>query len=135
MIASALGAEAIIRTRETTPPDATHRSTRRMAAAPALRDPLVIERVRDVVGRHLDPPGRSVVQCVDDRTRIQDLDRTPGVPGRAVHDYRRAATSGLLARSGTKTADQSFDPLAAYRYRDTTLNTRRDSFAVSGPLG
>jgi transposase len=68
------------------------------------KDPLFIEKVRDVVGLYLDPPERAVVLCVDEKSQIQDLDRTapilpmmPGVPERATHDYRRAGTSSLFA--------------------------------------
>jgi len=121
--------EVIVRTLETTPPDATHWSTRSMAReigltqsavqriwkAFALRphrqqtwklskDPLFIDKVRDVVGLYLDPPERAVVLCVDEKSQIQALDRTapilpmlPGTPERATHDYRRAGTSSLYA--------------------------------------
>ena len=120
--------EVITRTLETTPSDATHWSTRSMAAATGLsqsavsriwrafglqphrreafklsKDPLFIEKVRDVVGLYLDPPERAVVLCVDEKSQIQALDRTapilpmmPGVPERATHDYRRAGTSSLF---------------------------------------
>jgi transposase len=121
--------EVITRTLETTPPDATRWSTRSMAAQVGLsqsavsriwrafglqphrreafklsKDPLFIEKVRDVVGLYLDPPERAVVLCVDEKSQIQALDRTapilpmlPGVPERATHDYRRAGTSSLFA--------------------------------------
>jgi transposase len=121
--------EVITRTLETTPVDATHWSTRSMAAQVGLsqtavsriwrafglqphrqesfklsKDPLFIEKVRDVVGLYLDPPERAVVLCVDEKSQIQALDRTapilpmmPGTPARATHDYRRAGTSSLFA--------------------------------------
>jgi transposase len=122
--------EAVItRTLETTPADATHWSTRSLAAELGLsqsavsriwrafglqphrqdswklsRDPLFIDKVRDVVGLYLDPPERAVVLCVDEKSQIQALDRTapifpmmPGVPARATHDYKRAGTSSLYA--------------------------------------
>jgi transposase len=78
--------EVIIKTLETAPRDATHWSTRSMAAEVGLsqsavsriwrafglqphrqetwklsRDPQFIEKVRDVVGLFLDPPERAVV--------------------------------------------------------------------------
>src|SRR5262245_42006976 len=68
------------------------------------KDPQFIAKVRDVVGLYLDPPERAVVLCVDEKSQIQALDRTapilpmlPGVPERATHDYKRAATSSLYA--------------------------------------
>jgi transposase len=119
----------IVRTLETAPKDATHWSTRSLAAELGLsqsavsriwrafglqphrsetwklsRDPLFIEKVRDVVGLYLDPPERAVVLCVDVKSQIQALDRTaptlpmlPGTPQRASHDYRRFGTSDLYA--------------------------------------
>jgi transposase len=102
--------EVIVKTLETTPPDATHWSTRSMAAEVGLtqsavsriwrafglqphrqdtwklsRDPQFIEKVRDVVGLYLNPPERAVVLCVDEKSQIQALDRTapilPMLPG------------------------------------------------------
>ena len=122
--------EAVItRTLETAPANATHWSTRSLAAELGLsqsavsriwrafglqphrqeawklsKDPLFIDKVRDVVGLYLDPPERAVVLCVDEKSQIQALDRTqpvfpmlPGTPARASHDYRRAGTSSLYA--------------------------------------
>ena len=121
--------EVIVRTLETTPKDATHWSTRLMAAQVGLsqtavsriwrafglqphrvetwklsKDPLFIDKVRDVVGLYLAPPERAVVLCVDEKSQIQALDRTapilpmlPGTPARATHDYKRSGTSSLYA--------------------------------------
>jgi transposase len=89
--------EVIVKTLETAPPDGgTHWSTRRMAAATGLnqtavsriwrafglqphrvehwklsKDPLFLEKVRDIVGLYLDPPERAVVLCVDEKTRTR----------------------------------------------------------------
>jgi transposase len=121
--------EVIIKTLETTPKDATHWSTRSMAREVGLtqnavlriwqafglqphrsqtwklsKDPLFVEKVRDVVGLYLNPPERAVVLCVDEKSQIQALDRTapvlpmlPGTPERATHDYKRSGTSSLYA--------------------------------------
>jgi hypothetical protein len=52
----------------------------------------------------MDPPDRTIVLSVDEKTQIQALDRTqPGLPlkrGRAgtmTHDYKRHGTTNLLA--------------------------------------
>jgi transposase len=122
--------EALITaTLETTPADATQWSTRSMATHLGLsqsmvsrvwrafglaphkqdswklsKDPLFVEKVRDIVGLYLDPPERALVLCVDEKTQIQALNRTqpvfpmlPGTPARASHDYVRSGTSSLYA--------------------------------------
>jgi len=38
------------------------------------RDPLLIDKVRDIVGLYLDPPDRALVLCVDEKSQIQALD-------------------------------------------------------------
>jgi transposase len=103
--------EAVItRTLETSPKDATHWSTRSLAAELGMsqsavsriwrafglaphrqdswklsKDPQFIDKVRDVVGLYLDPPEAAVVLCVDEKSQIQALDRTqpvfPMMPG------------------------------------------------------
>ncbi|WP_037855465.1 IS630 family transposase [Streptomyces sp. NRRL S-31] len=90
----------IVKTLEETPKNATHWSTRSMAAA----TPLFIDKVRDVVGLYLDPPEKALVLCVDEKSQIQALDRSqpvlpmmPGVPERRSHDYVRAGTTTLFA--------------------------------------
>ena len=121
--------EVITKTLESAPRDATHWSTRSMAAEVGLnqtavariwrafglqphrtetwklsKDPLFVDKVRDVVGLYLNPPERAVVLCVDEKYQIQALDRTapilpmrPGVPERQTHDYKRHGTSSLYA--------------------------------------
>jgi len=121
--------DVITRTLETAPRDATHWSTRSMAAEVGMtqssisriwrafglqphrqdswklsKDPLFVDKVKDVVGLYLDPPERAVVLCVDEKSQIQALDRTapilpmlPGTPQRATHDYKRHGTSSLYA--------------------------------------
>jgi hypothetical protein len=112
-------------TLETTPRDATHWSTRAMARrcglsqtavsriwrAFALRphrvetfklskDPLFIEKVRDIVGLYLNPPDKALALCVDEKAQSQALDRTepllPMRPGQAsvARFCQRISTSG-----------------------------------------
>ncbi len=68
------------------------------------RDPLFIEKVRDIVGLYLNPPERALVLCVDEKAPIQALDRTqpllpmrPGQIERRTHDYERHGTTSLFA--------------------------------------
>ena len=121
--------DVIVRTLEHTPRGATHWSTRAMAAAAGLSrmsvsriwkafglqphrtktfklspDPLLIEKVRDIVGLYIDPPAHAVVLCIDEKAQIQALDRTqpllpmrPGQLERRTHDYRRHGTTSLFA--------------------------------------
>src|SRR5262245_60073350 len=93
--------EEVVRlTLESKPREATHWSTRGMAARCGLSqstvtriwrafglqphrsetfklspDPLFVDKVRDIVGLYLDPPDRAVVLCVDEKSQIQALDR------------------------------------------------------------
>src|SRR5688572_10766136 len=39
-------------------------------------DPLLIEKVRDIVGLYMHPPTHAVVFCVHEKSQIQALDRT-----------------------------------------------------------
>jgi transposase len=100
-ITDAMVDEVITKTLESAPRDATHWSTRSMAAEVGLtqsavhriwrafglqphrsetfklsRDPQFVAKVRDVVGLYLNPPERAVVLCVDEKSQIQALDRT-----------------------------------------------------------
>ncbi len=43
------------------------------------KDPAFAEKVADVVGLYLDPPGGAVVLSIDEKTQIQALDRTQPV--------------------------------------------------------
>ena len=125
----------LARTLETLPPDATHWSTRSLAKACGLsrssvhriwrafalqphrtetfklsKDPLFIDKVRDIVGLYMNPPDRALVLCVDEKSQIQALDRTqpllpmrPGQAERRSHDYKRHGTTSLFAALDVKT--------------------------------
>jgi transposase len=116
-------------TLHTTPSNATHWSTRSMAKAQGLseatirriwkrhnlkphlvktfklsRDKHFVEKLYDIVGLYLNPPDKSLVLCVDEKSQIQALDRTqPGLPmkkgrcGTMTHDYKRNGTTTLFA--------------------------------------
>lgn len=116
-------------TLHTTPPHATHWSVRSMAKAQGIsrmavqriwkqhnlkphlvktfklsRDQHFVEKLYDVVGLYLNPPDKSLVLCVDEKSQIQALDRTqPGLPlkkgrcGTMTHDYTRNGTTTLFA--------------------------------------
>ena len=116
-------------TLHTTPPNATHWSVRSMAQAQGIsrmavqriwqqhhlkphlvktfkvsRDQHFVEKLYDVVGLYLNPPVKSLVLCVDEKSQIQALDRTqPGLPlkkgrcGTMTHDYKRHGTTTLFA--------------------------------------
>jgi transposase len=125
--------EAVItRTLESTPKDATHWSTRSLAAELGMsqsavsriwrafglqphrqdswklsKDPQFIDKVRDVVGLYLDPPEAAVVLCVDEKSQIQALDRTapilPMMPGTP------ARASHDYVRAGTSSLYAALD--------------------------
>jgi len=106
----------IVRTLESTPPDATHWSSRGMARASGLSistvqriwrafglqphrlesfklstDPDFVAKVRDVVGLYVSPPEHAIVLCVDEKSQIQALDRSqPLLPMRPGQAARRS---------------------------------------------
>jgi transposase len=88
-------------TLHTTPPNATHWSTRSMAKAQRVskdtvyriwkqynlkphlvkkfklsRDKRFLEKLYDIVGLYLNPPDKALVLCVDEKSQIQALERT-----------------------------------------------------------
>ena len=125
----------VTRTLETTPRGATHWSTRTLAKATGVSpmsvhriwqafglqphrtktfklspDPLLIDKVRDIVGLYLNPPQHAAVFCVDEKPQIQALDRTapllplrPGQAERRTHDYKRHGTTSRFAALEVKT--------------------------------
>jgi len=129
--------QVLTRTLESQPQAATHWSTRDMAKACGLsqssisriwrafslaphrsqtfklsKDPLFIDKVRDIVGLYSAPPERALVLCVDEKSQIQALDRTapllpmrPGQIERRTHDYARHGTTTLFAALDTKSGE------------------------------
>jgi transposase len=128
--------KVVIQTLESAPRGQTHWSTRELAKATGLSrmtvsriwqafglqphrtenfklspDPLLIEKVRDIVGLYLNPPDHALVLCVDEKSQIQALDRTqpmlplrPGQLERRTHDYKRHGTTSLFAALELKTS-------------------------------
>jgi transposase len=127
--------QVVIQTLESTPRGETHWSTRGLAKATGLSrmtisriwhafglqphrtdtfklspDPLLIDKVRDIVGLYMNPPDHALVLCVDEKTQIQALERSqpllpmrPGQLERRTHDYRRHGTTSLFAALELKT--------------------------------
>jgi putative transposase len=67
-------------------------------------DPFFIEKVRDIVGLHLNPPDHALVLCVDEKSQVQALQRTQpllpmglGYIEGITHDYVRHGTTTLFA--------------------------------------
>src|SRR6202795_4083357 len=126
--------QVVIQTLESTPRGQTHWSTRGLAQASGLSrmtvsrvwrafglqphrtdtfklspDPLLIPKVRDIVGLYVNPPDHAVVLCVDEKSQIQALDRTapllplrPGQAERRTHDYERHGVTSLFAALDVK---------------------------------
>ncbi|WP_329325153.1 transposase [[Kitasatospora] papulosa] len=72
------------------------------------RDPAVA----DAVGLYLAPPGRVVVLSIDEKTRVQALDRTQpallvtfAATEKRTHDYVRHGTTNLFAALNVVTGD------------------------------
>jgi len=98
--------EVVDRTLQEKPSNATHWSTRTLAAVVGLspasiqriwkahglkphlvrtfklsRDPLFVEKLQDIVALYINPPEHALVLSVDEKSQIQALDRTqPGLP-------------------------------------------------------
>jgi len=157
--------QVIIRTLETKPRGATHWSVRGMAKATGLNhmainriwrafglqphrtetfklspDPLLIEKVRDIVGLYVNPPEHAVVLCVDEKSQIQALDRTqpllpmrPGQAERRTHDYERHGTTSLFAALETKTGQV----MGQFHRRHRSVEFRKflDAIEVQLPRG
>lgn len=156
----------IVRTLESTPRGATHWSTRGMAQATGLSamtisrvwrafglqphrsetfklspDPLLIEKVRDIVGLYLNPPAHALVFCVDEKPQIQALDRTapllplgPGQVERRTHDYQRHGTTSLYAALNVATGKVIGATYARQRSREFRRFLNRIEASVPAQL-
>jgi transposase len=116
------------------PANATHWSTRTMAAAVGIseasvrriwrahglkphqvrtfklsRDPEFIEKLEDIVGLYLNPPEHAIVLCADEKSQIQALDRTqPSLP---MKKGRCGTMTHDYKRNGTATLFAALDTL------------------------
>jgi transposase len=116
------------------PSNATHWSTRTMAAAAGIsaasvrriwrahglkphlvrtfklsRDPAFTEKLEDIVGLYLNPPEHAIVLCADEKSQIQALDRTqPGLP---MKKGRCGTMTHDYKRNGTATLFAALDAL------------------------
>lgn len=121
-------------TLQTTPPDATHWSTRtlgrklgvshmsvarvwdshglqphRVRTFKLSRDKQFVEKLTDIVGLYLNPPDKALVLCVDEKSQIQALDRTqPGLP---LKPGRCGTMTHDYVRHGTTTLFAALDVL------------------------
>ena len=141
----------IVKTLEESPPNATHWSTRSMAAATGMSqsaisriwrafalkphrteafklspDPQFIEKVRDIVGLYLNPPDAAVVLCVDEKSQIQALDRTaPVLPLMPGVPERRTHD---YVRNGTTNLYAALDVASGQVIADMTPRHRAEEF-------
>jgi transposase len=141
----------IVKTLEETPANATHWSTRSMAAATGMSqtavskiwrafglkphrvedfklspDPQFIDKVRDIVGLYLNPPDAAVVLCVDEKTQVQALDRSapilPLLPGTP------ARQTHDYKRNGTTNLYAALDVATGNVIADLTPRHRAEEF-------
>ena len=61
--------------------------------------PLLIEKIRDVVGLYLAPPANAAVFAVDEKPQIQALERT--APGAADDPQKLSRSGAAITTSGT----------------------------------
>ena len=125
-ITGAARRRVVEKTTQTKPANATHWSTRTMAAEVGISeasvrriwqanglkphlvesfkissDPLFAEKLEAIVGLYLSPPEHALVLCVDEKSQIQALDRTqPGLP---MKRGRGATMTHDYKRNGTAT--------------------------------
>jgi transposase len=137
-------------TLHTVPTDATHWSSRSMAKKQGVseatvrriwrqynlkphlirkfklsKDKKFLEKLYDIVGLYLNPPDKSIVFCVDEKSQIQALERTQpllpmrtGIPARQTHDYKRHGTTTLFAALNTLDGTVIGDCMPRHRHQE-----------------
>jgi transposase len=144
-------AEVVRLTLETKPVNATHWSTRSMAARSGLSnesihriwhafglqphrtetfqlstDPLFVEKVRDVVGLYVSPPQNALVLCVDEKSQIQALERSqPILPLSPRHPERH---TNDYFRHGTLSLFAALDVASGEVYARCQKRHRQQEF-------
>ena len=143
-------AEVVRLTQEPPPHEATHRTAGAMAKAVGLgvatvqriwaahglsphrwrvfklsKDPAFMDKLHDIVGLYVSPPAHAVVLSVDEKSRIQALDRTqPGLPmkkGRGAtmtHDHKRHGTTTLFAALNVLTGEVIGRNMQRHRHQE-----------------
>ena len=128
----AMAAQIVEWTTQRKPANATHWSTRTLAAELGIdhtlvhrvwaanglkphlsrtfklsNDPRFVEKLVDVVGLYLNPPEHALVLCCDEKSQIQALDRTqPGLP---IKPGRCGTMTHDYVRNGTTTLFAALD--------------------------
>jgi len=146
-------ASVVQRTVQEKPANATHWSTRSLAADMGIsdttvqriwkrhglkphrvrsfklsRDPDFLAKLRDVVGLYVDPPERAIVLCVDEKTQIQALERTqPGLP---MKKGRAGTMTHDYKRHGTTTLFAALNVLTGEVIGQCLPRHRHDEFLV-----
>lgn len=155
----------VVRTPESVPRGQAHWGTREMARAGGLGrsavgrtwrasglrphrsetftpspDPQFVEKVRDVVGLHLNPPACAAVPCVDEKGPTRAPDRTrplpplaPGPAGRRTHDDARHGTTPPFAARDVATG--SVVSASHRRHRATEFRASPDAADAAAPAG
>jgi transposase len=141
----------IVKTLEEKPKDATHWSTRSMAAATGMSqsavsriwrafglkphqteafklspDPQFIDKVRDIVGLYLNPPEVAVVLCLDEKAQIQALDRSAPVLPLMPGVPQRASHDYI--RNGTTNLYAALDVASGKVIAETSPRHRAEEF-------
>src|SRR5438876_5078385 len=141
----------IVRTLAEQPANATHWSTRSMAAATGMSqsavsriwrafalkpdqvetfklspDPRFIDKVRDIVGLYLSPPEAAVVLCVDEEAQIQALDRS--APALPLMPGVPARQSHDYIRNGTSNLYAALDVASGKVIAEMTPRHRAEEF-------
>jgi len=140
----------VVKTLESKPKGRTHWSTRKMAEAAGVSastigriwrtfglqphivkgfklsdDPLLIEKVRDIVGLYMNPPDHAAVFSFDEKPQIQALERAQpvlpmdlGMPERQTHNYIRNGTLDLFAALNIATGEVIAKTKQRHRAKD-----------------
>lgn len=144
-------------TLQTKPKAATHWTVRTMAAAQGI-SPATVQRIwdahglqphrtrtfklsgdrqfseklTDVVGLYMNPPDKAVVLCVDEKSQIQALNRTPpslpmkkGRCGTLTHEYRRNGSTTLFAALNVLQGTVIGECMARHRHKEFLKFLRR----------